>query len=657
MKGYTGKILFVDLGTGKTHEEAVPDRVYEKYLAGVGLGAWVLQRHIPPKADPLGPRNMLGFVAGIISGLGGWFSGRWMAVARSPLTGGWGEANCGGTLAAAIKRCGYDGIFFTGISKKPVYLYIDDDGIELRDASALWGRDTVETEEYLLEHCGSKKRAAVACIGMAGEKLSLIAGISNERGRMAGRSGLGAVMGSKRLKAVVLAGSKKVEAVNAETLRALSKTFNENFVRGKDIPKTLPSSTFRLAGLLLGLAKSGMRMDGAITIPTMKRWGTIASNQLSVESGDAPIKNWAGSRRDFNAKYVNPDRILKREKKKYHCQYCPVGCGGICETSDIEGCEYTETHKPEYETVTAFGALNLNRSMDSIFIINEMLNRAGMDSISAGSTVAFASECFENGLLTLEDTGGLRLTWGNAPAIVELVKKMIAREGIGDLLADGVRVAAAKIGKGAEQYAIHAGGQELPMHDPRCDPGFGVHYSVEPMPGRHTAGAQQYYELYGVWAKVNGYPAPPATYPKDDKYKPDELKAIGAKANSLLKQVMDGAGVCMFGGSAGVQRYPIFEYLNAATGWERTPEEYMETGRRIQTLKQMFNIRHGINPWDFKIHPRAYGNPPLKSGLTRGRSFDIDQMMKDYWRVMGWDAGTGIPTHETLKALEMEKDI
>lgn len=652
MRGYVGKILWVDLDQGAITEELIPHTIYQEFLSGIGLAAHILYHRIPPGADPLGPENILAFVSGLLTGTGSLFAGRWMAAAKSPLTGTWGEANCGGTLSPAIKQCGYDGIFFRGISPKPVYLYVDSEGAELRDAAAVWGKDAVETEEILAQECRQEEKLAVACIGEAGERLSLISGISNDRGRMAARSGLGAVMGSKKLKALALAGSGKVSAWDKNTIRQLSQQCHADAIAKASLPP-LPGAAWRILGYLMGRAKNVRIIDGLLSLGVYKRWGTITGNQMSVESGDAPIKNWTGSRLDFKnklSKNINPDRIIQREKRKYHCYACPLGCGGICET---EGA-FPETHKPEYETVLSFSGLLLNADLDSIFYLNELLNRAGMDSISAGGTVAFALECYEKGLLTPADTDGLQLTWGNTGAIVRLVEKMIKREGIGDLLADGVRVAAEKIGRGAEQFAVHAGGQELPMHDPRNDPGYGLHYSAEPMPGRHTAGSQTFYEMTGLWGKVKAYPQPPKKFPVADRFRPDDLKAQGAKGNSLLKQVLDGAGVCFFSVIMNVSRFPIFEYLNAATGWDQTPEAYMEIGRRIQTLKQMFNIRQGIDPWALKLHPRGCGNPPLEEGPNQGRTFDIDQMMKDYWQALGWDPETGVPSQTTIQDLGLD---
>jgi len=365
--------------------------------------------------------------------------------------------------------------------------------------------------------------------------------------------------------------------------------------------------------------------------------------------GDAPIKNWKGSSADWGIEKslsVNPDAIRQSEKVKYHCYSCPLGCGGICATKG----KYKETHKPEYESVLALGGLCMNRDPDSLFYLNELLNRAGMDTISAGGTAAFAIECYEAGILTKEDTDGLELTWGNTPAIVSLIEKMVRREGIGDILADGSKAAARRIGKDAGRSAVHAGGQELPMHDGRNDPGFNLHYSVEATPGRHTMGAQLYYEMFQLWKKVTGLPRAEFLYFKDRKYEADEKKAIKAAACSKFMNVVNGAGVCLFGTFLGAKRIPVFDWLNAAAGWNKTPEEYMEIGGRIQTLKQLFNIKHGIDPKSFKVNDRVIGRPPQKEGANRDRAADIEKMMAGYWAQFGWNQETGRPDPECVKS-------
>ncbi len=644
-KGYMGKVLFVNLANGEFKEEIIPDEIYKKYLSGTGLAAYLLFNRIPAGADPLGPDNIFGLMSGLLTGTGSLFSGRWMAVGKSPLTGGWGDANCGGQFSPAIKRVGYDGILFTGISEKPVYLYIGDGKMELRDASHLWGKDAVETEEMLLEECGHD--AKVACIGPSGEKLSLISGICNDKGRIAARSGLGAVMGSKKLKAVVLNGCRRIPVADHDVMKNLSKICSK-WVGMQ--PPFVPGSMTGFIGAFMRILPTQMAQDGMLYKVMLRKWGTVSMNQVSAEMGDSPIKNWSGSEKDFGMKksiHVNPDVYTDCEIVKYHCYSCPLGCGGICKMTG----EFSETHKPEYESVLALGGLCLNEDSDSIFYMNELLNRAGMDTISAGGTAAFAIECYERGILTKDETDGLELNWGNTQAIISLIQKMIKREGIGDLLADGSKVASKKIGKGSERYAIHAGGQELAMHDGRGDPGFGLHYSADPTPGRHTIGAWLYYEMFQLWKKVKDLPAVKPLYHKNAKYKADEEKAIWSNACSKFMNVLNGSGLCMFGAFLGIKRTPTFDWLNAATGWNNTPEDYMEIGERLQTLKQQFNVKHGIEPRSYKANDRSLGIPPLLEGANKGRTVDIDKLLKDYWTAFGWDPETGKPKAETLTKL------
>jgi aldehyde:ferredoxin oxidoreductase len=313
-------------------------------------------------------------------------------------------------------------------------------------------------------------------------------------------------------------------------------------------------------------------------------------------------------------------------------------------------------HKPEYESILALGGLCMNEDLESLFHLNELLNRAGMDTISAGATAAFAIECYEKGILTQKETDGLDLRWGNTEAIVSLIGKMIRREGIGDLLADGTKVAAAKIGREAMRFAVHAGGQEPAMHDGRNDPGFNVHYSLEPTPGRHTIGAHLYYEMFQLWKRVPKLPRPRPLFTKGSRYKADKEKAISAAACSKFMSIANGAGMCLFGLFLGAKRIPTFDWLNAATGWHKTPEEYMEIGERIQTLKQAFNVRHGIEPRANFVSPLALGVPPQTQGANKGRTVDIEKLAPGYWEQFGWDARTGKPKSETLKRLEIGKD-
>ena len=646
-KPYMGKILMVDLSAKTITEEKIPDNVYKQYLSGMGLGAYILYNRIPAGADPLGPDNILGFCSGFLTGTSSFFSGRWTLVGKSPLTGGWGDANCGGTFSPAIKHCGYDAIFFKGISDKPLYLYVKNGKAELKSAEGIWGLDAIEAEEKLEKMYGPKAHAAV--IGTSGEKVSLISGVCTDSGRIAARSGLGAVMGVKKLKAVVVEGVQRIGAYDQAEMKRLTKQ-SEKWVKFPMPLSLLPGIGMALMGTFLRLTTIMFAQDGLLYKTILRKWGTGGMNQMSIEMGDSPLKNWDGSNRDFPLKKsskINPDIIINTEIVKYHCHSCPLGCGGICATKG----KYAHTHKPEYESILALGGLCMNEDLDSIFYMNEILNRAGMDTISAGATVAFAIECYEKGILTKKDTDGLELKWGNTEDAVALIKKMIAREGIGDILADGSKVAARKIGKGAEACTVHAGGQEPAMHDGRNDPGFNVHYSVEPTPGRHTIGAHLYYEMFQLWKRVKGLPSPNLLFFKNSKYKINEEKAKASAACSKFMSMANGAGMCMFGVFIGIKRVPTFDWLNASTGWNMTPNEYMTIGERIQTIKQAFNVKHGIEPKNNFISARAQGNPPQKEGANKGRFVDVEKLAADYWKEFGWDSATGKPSEETLQKL------
>ena len=591
--------------------------MYQKYLAGIGLGAALLHREMPVGADPLGPDNILGFMPGLLAGAGSLFTGRWMAVAKSPLTGTWGDSNCGGTLALAIKQCGYDGILFKGASPSPVYFYCDAKGPKLLNGSHLWGKDAVETEELLVAQYGGKKLPAVAVIGQAGENLSLISGIVNDRGRLDARSGLGAVMGSKKLKAVAVRGHAKVPVADAAELGRLTKAFAQ---QARDLP---------------GMAQALMKH------------GTCGFTQALVAGGAAPIKNWqlAGEQAFPTVRQVaDGDAVIRHQTRKYGCASCPISCGGICE---VTGGKYPvgEVHKPEYETIGAFGPLCLCDDLETIIKLHDMCNRSGLDTISAGHVLAFAMECFEKGILTDADTDGIRITWGNGPAMVALLDRVIRREGIGDVLADGVKAAAIKIGGGAEDCAMHVGGQEPGLHNALFLPSRGTGFVCDPTPGRHTAAPM---------ARLEGGPGAYAPYPelrmdKFERYVYSGKGPMSATASAYL-QVGNCAGVCvmpfMFFGN-----FPLIELLNAVTGWGMDVAEALAAGARIQTLRQSFNLREGIAAGSVRLPDRMTGRPPQIEGPLAGVTIDVDRLAREYRQAMGWDAETGAPTRETLEKL------
>jgi len=594
----------------------------------------------------------------VLTGTGALFSGRFEVVCKSPLTGGWGDANCGGNLAPAIKRAGYDGVFFIGASDKPVYLLLTDEKAELKDASGIWGKDAIETEGAVKADCEGEKKLQVACIGPAGEKVSLISGISNDGGRFAARSGVGAVMGSKKLKAIAVGGKAKVTSVNKDVISDHSKKFGKALNKADLLQKIMGSWMVKLAGRMTRLNPMAMANPGDFWCQVLKKYGTMGITSMSAEAGDSPVKNWGGvGHIDFPLKQgskISDDAVLNYQTKSYGCFSCPIKCGGIIEVKDgpwpIE-----EMHKPEYETLCVFGTLCLIDDLKALFKLNDMCNRGGIDSISAGAVVAFAIECVENGKLTKDEVGGIDLGWGKAEGAIKLLEMVIDREGIGDVLADGVKKAAEKIGKGTEEYAVHAGGQELPMHDPKFDAPQGLAYEVEPTPGRHTISSITWQELILL-----------DRYDKNaDKVKPIQSKkqkgAASGKAknqaiNSRLMQLVNSSGVCMFGVCCG-PKYPMFEYLNAATGWDLSDEDWMQTGERIETIRQAFNVREGITYKHTKMHGRAKGLPPMTKGPHSDVTIDAETMAREFYDEMGWDFETGKPLKERLEKLGLDEVV
>ena len=649
--GYMGKVLWVDLTAGTWEEQEIGEELVKQYLTGYGLAAKLVFDRTRAGLDALGPENVLGFAAGLLTGSTAFFSGRYMVVGKSPLTGGWGDANSGGTFAPEIKKCGYDAIFFTGCSAAPVYLLIDGGEISLRDASGMWGTNAFETEDAIWEATGNS-RLKVASIGQGGENLCLSAGIVNDKGRIAGRSGLGAVMGSKKLKAIALKGKQKVSVADKDRVKALNKDLKVVLESESLLYPTKP-----LLGTVLGLAgrltwKFGLfpRDDALAWRQILKRYGTSGITAMAAANGDSPVKNWAGSGfRDFparRARKLSDEAVLVYQDKRYGCIYCPVKCGGVHKVDD--GPYPMEwTHKPEYETLCMFGTLLLIDDLFAIYKANEQCNGYGLDTISVGGQIAFAIEAYQRGLITKEQTGGLELDWGDPEIVLALVEKIAHREDIGDLLADGVKKAAVRLGGDAAEFAIHAGGQELPAHDPRYDPGLAVTYAAEPTPGRHTITSLSCGELQEGDARFLGHRSPLTR--KKTRYDP-KGKGEFLKLGSAMTQVTNGAGLCLFGVQLG-RPMPIFEFLNATTGWGWSDAEWMAAGERIQNIRHAFNHREGIELADTKCTPRAVGRPAMKEGPNAGITIDEETMLREFFDAYGWEYPSGRVRKDRLEAL------
>jgi aldehyde:ferredoxin oxidoreductase len=614
--GYAGKIGFVDLTTGEIKAETLDEKLARDFIGGQGIGVRILFEHQKKGVDPLGPESFLGFTTGPLTGTKVPTGGRYMAVCKSPLTGGWGDANSGGYFGAELKAAGWDAVFVSGMASSPKYIAIADDRIVIKDAAHLWGRDTIETEKSIQKDAGDKK-IRIASIGPASEKKSLISGIVNDAGRIAARSGVGAVMGAKKLKAVAVRGTGKAAIADKDALDRLRKAYIKE-----------------------------MKDMGGFTQMLMK-YGTCGLTAGLVASGATPVKNWryTGTQSFPNLdKIADADTVIAYQSRKYGCANCPIACGGIF---NVTGGKYPvgETHKPEYETIGAFGTMCMCDDLESIIKLNEMCNRSGLDTISAGTVLAFAMECFENGIINESDTDGIALTWGNAEAMIAMIDKMIAREGFGDILADGVRVAAAKIGKGAEKFAMHVGGQEPGLHNALFLPGRGTGFICDPTPGRHTAAPM---------ARIDGGPGQFAPYPElkieqFDQYAYTGKGPMSAAASKYL-QFGSSAGVCvmpmMFFGN-----FPLIEFFNAVTGLDLDTAEVLTAGARIQTLRQCFNLREGVRPSDVKLPKRMAGDPPQEEGPVAGVTLDMDSLAREYRQAMGWDPDSSRPDDATLNKL------
>ena len=598
--GYMGKTLLVDLTDHRVTIEQTPVEDALTLIGGYGFGAKFLFLNQPAGVDPLGPDNWLGFTTGPLTGSPIPTGTRFQVVTKSPLTGTWGDANAGGWFGPQLKAAGYDQIYFRGISEKPVYLYVDENNVSLNDASELWGLDTYETEDRLLRLYGADTQ--VASIGQAGENLSLISGIVHSRGRVAARSGVGAVMGAKRLKAIA--------------------------VRGK-LPLPVTSS--------ISSAKKkfvGQIMEGIGFSVFYRTTGTAGAIVNCAQVADSPIKNWAGAPDDFpDVKKIGVEAIFRSGRKKRTCWRCPVACWG-----DVY-LDQQIVPQPEYESAAALGSVQLVSDLNALLKSNDLCNRYGLDTISAGNTIAFAMECFEKGIIS-ESEVGFPLSWGNGPAAIKLIEQMALREGFGAVLADGSMRASQKIGQGSEEYAIHVMGQDLPMHDPRLEPGLGLVYIADATPGRHN--------------QANSFIPPEGLEMGFQKEVGDQVgRGSYLKILGNLFHVLQASGACQFGMLSTTFEY-IHESLSAVTGHPFTFEEVLDCGERIATIRQAFNIREGLNFLEYQIPKRAYGYPPLESGPHKDVTVKIEMLLQEYLEEMGWNKDTTRPGVDRLHELSLD---
>ncbi|MFH1381932.1 MAG: aldehyde ferredoxin oxidoreductase family protein [Chloroflexota bacterium] len=609
-KGYNNRILRVNLSTGTTTTEVPTDEFERKWIGGAGFGTYFLFTETKAGIDPLGPDNKLMMMAGPLTGYPFSGSGRNNIVTKSPLTMGYAKSEVGGFFGAEMRRAGFDGIIIEGKSPKPVYLLLHEGQAEIKDASRLWGKTTKETEEMIREE-NSDKGIRVASIGPAGENLIRFACIMNDLKEAAGRGGTGAVMGSKNLKAVAARGSKAPEAVRPEAFTEMQKWFREN-------PKAY--ALFSTYGT-----------------------GAPAMMAAMIPQGNLPIRNFV--RGDFPTEKIDGGTLKNTVGIGMEgCYGCLVRCKKVVKVDEPNMKIDPSYGGPEYETLGALGSVCGVEDMKAICKGNEMCGAYSLDTISMGDTVGFAMECYEKGLLTSKDTGGIELKWGSGEAMLRVIEMVCRREGIGDLLAEGTRLAARKIGGGAEAFTMDVKGVNVPMHDPRAKGVLGLGYSINPH------GADHCFNVHDT-----GYTAPGPMLTAVNQYgflEPMPALDLSPTKVQLLKffqnvrMVMDSAVICQFPPYSNDQ---VIELLKASTGWNTGILELQKFSERVLTLARMYNLREGLSTADDKLPKRFFQqhvggpsekNPPyLESEFEKAKAY--------YYRIMGWDE-KGVPTPETL---------
>jgi aldehyde:ferredoxin oxidoreductase len=608
MNGWNGRLLRIDLNRHTVSTEDIDPQMAKDFIGGRGWAIRYLYDEMDPRTDSLDAENKLIFCTGPLTGTPAPTGNRYMVITKSPLTGAISCSNSGGTFPTEMKRTGFDMFIFEGKSERPVYLWVEDDRAEIRPADHLWGADTHQTVETILTETDPKAR--VACIGPAGERLARIAAIMNDKHRAAARSGVGAVMGAKNLKAVVVRGTQEVSLANGEEMRELCQTVQAEV--GRDVKK--------------GSA--------------LREYGTAYVPEVTNELGILPTRNFQTGQFEGVESITGQalkDKYLIRPKP---CFRCPIACGRLTRVDD-EGYE-GEGEGPEYETIAALGSACGVDNLAAITKANYLCNELGLDTISMGATISCAMELYEKGILTDKDSG-MALRFGDADAVIEMVRRTGAREGFGNLLAEGSYRMAERFGH--PEYAITAKKQEFPGYDPRGSKGMGLLYATSNIGASHMAGDVAYSEVFGVPEKL------------------DPLTTTGKPA--LVKRfedafaVIDAAGLCVFLSvrylfDPSVELWPtrLTQIMNLATGAGYTEETLLEAGERIYNLERMFLLKAGLTKKDDTLPARML-TEPLPEGPGKGHVADLEEMLPEFYRLRGWDED-GIPTADTLKALRID---
>jgi aldehyde:ferredoxin oxidoreductase len=620
--GYNGKILHVNLTDGSTWVEEPEENFYRRHLGGGSVGAYYLLKELKPKIDPLSPDNIIIFAPSVITGAPVPGLSRFSVVSKSPLTGGIGESEAGGFWGPELKFAGYDAVVIRGKSAKPVYLYINEGKVELKNAEHLWGKVSGEAESMIREENDDLK-IRVAIIGPAGENLIRYACIVNDLHHVNGRTGMGAVMGSKNLKAVAVRGTKKMGAADEAVITEVRSFFNQNYKNNPDA-----------YGLQqIGTSQYLAMCQGGGVLPT-RNWKTGEFEEAETITGEHIHKMYFQERKGCYACGLQCKQVIKAEKP-YHID---PAYGG-----------------PEYESLASLGSYCGIGDTPVVCKANELCNKFTMDTISTGGTISFAMECFENGIIGTEDTGGIELRFGNGEALLKLIEMIAYRQGIGEILAEGSKRAAEKFGKGSEKYAMHVKGQEMPAHDPRFKGMMAIGYAVSTVGADHQR--TEHDDCYGPgapeWlteqAKVLGL----LEQIPIESVAPEKVRMF--YYFKLHYGVTASLDICHFtlAPLRVTKLSNIPKLVSAITGWETSLWEIMKAGERKINMFKAFNVREGFGPEDDWLPERMFEG--IESGPKKGWKVDRDELREAidiYYKMMGWDE-QGVPTREKLIELDI----
>lgn len=602
--GYVGKIARINLTEEKISFESLDLNMASKFIGASGFAIRFLIDEIDPTIDPFSPENKLIIMTGALTGTIIPGANKFAVAAKSPLTMGYGEAHAGGFWGVELKRAGYDGLIIEGRAEKPVYIYIKDNLIEIRNAVNLWGKSTSKTDE-IIKDIHKDKGIRVFSIGIGGENLVRYACIVTEE-RIAGRTGMGAVMGSKNLKAIAVRGSGRIGIKNYDRVRMLIK---------------------RLYPTIMSYPPSQIRA----------LYGTNGEMPIFYEYGDVPIKNFSLGKWDGIKKISGKAIIEKMLKRHRACFNCPVHCWKEVEV-EIEGMGKIVTKSPEYETATSLGSNLLIDNPEAIVYMSYLCNEYGIDTISTGVTIAWAMEAFEKGALTEEDTGGIELRWGDYNTVIKLIEMIAYRKGFGNILAEGCRLASKLIDKGSEEYAMHVKGVEVPMHDPRAFKGLGLQYATSNRGADH---------LYGFFVRIEQGERMPdlKIYERVDRFK-DEGKGWMVAVREDWDEIVDSMGLCKF-----VLIYPghVAGFYSLVTGISKTVRDLLKDGERIFNLKRLFNIACGIGRKD-DVLPKRFLKEAFSEGGAKGQVVNLDKMLREYYEYRDWDED-GKPSRRKIEEL------